>query len=473
MDDYNIDTQEIPPANQEAERYLLGTLLTYPEDLAEVANLHPGSFYNPSHRIIFDAMLEIRKGGLVPSLDVLTTWLRDKGLLDDGGGFTTLMDLMDVGFERSNLGHHAKQILDAATRRNMIKLHREALARAKDLDLPLERAIGLDLEEAQERAHTWITTRERVPNDSERIDAFMTGLLSDDQPVGLRGNGFENLYAALGGGFTQGVYVLGGAPSVGKTSLAKQWVDDIAEHNKDIRIAFFSFEQSARELLYKTICRGTGMNMDSIKRGKGGMDKQAWEQVHKAGMWYQTFGHRMTIYEADREMTPDRIALIANKMKAEADRLMLVIDYVQIAPANVTDRRVQLTVKDRIDSVLSDYRQIARSLDCPVLCMSSLRRDAYQSPTQQSDDGNAFNVMEREDVQNGMLRLLRLDVIKNRNGRRLGGLGIKYHPARFAFEEEGFRGTDCGGEASWTFKESGGLDYTCDVAMIIREGSTS
>lgn len=67
--------------------------------------------------------------------------------------------------------------------------------------------------------------------------------------------GFPTLDDALGGGLRAGLYFLGGVSSLGKTSLVLQIADQIAESGRDV--LFFSLEMSADELIAKSISRTT------------------------------------------------------------------------------------------------------------------------------------------------------------------------------------------------------------------------
>ena len=67
--------------------------------------------------------------------------------------------------------------------------------------------------------------------------------------------GFKNFDSILDGGLYEGVYILGAIPSLGKTTLALQIADQIAEAGEDVLI--FSLEMARRELMAKSISRLT------------------------------------------------------------------------------------------------------------------------------------------------------------------------------------------------------------------------
>ena len=67
--------------------------------------------------------------------------------------------------------------------------------------------------------------------------------------------GFDNLDKVLDGGLYEGLYVIGAITSLGKTTLALQIADQIADSGQDVLI--FSLEMARTELMSKSISRLT------------------------------------------------------------------------------------------------------------------------------------------------------------------------------------------------------------------------
>ena len=63
-----------------------------------------------------------------------------------------------------------------------------------------------------------------------------------------------------------GLYLLIGAPAIGKTSFAKQLLDQVAIHNRTPGI-FFTFAETKKELRIKTLARLSGLENREIRRG--------------------------------------------------------------------------------------------------------------------------------------------------------------------------------------------------------------
>ena len=187
-------------------------------------------------------------------------------------------------------------------------------------------------------------------------------------------SGFRHLNEVLNG-LPDGVIILAGAPSCGKTTLVKQIADHVAEVEK-VPVLFYSYEQSAEELRIKSLSRLSMVDSRHIWKGRSA--DAEWKEVEKAAEDYlQGPGPYLTIIEGDRKDTVEAIraaALIA-KRKAGDKRVLLVLDYLQIIPSG---KDAPDALRERIDWNLTELRRLSRDLKSPVLVVSSENRDAYK-----------------------------------------------------------------------------------------------
>ena len=245
--------------------------------------------------------------------------------------------------------------------------------------------------------------------------------------------GFEHLNR-VANGLTEGLFVLGAAPSTGKTTFAKQLLDQVVELNEDAVGLFVSFEQSREELRVKTLSRLSGVENRDILRGRLDVTTPAWKRVKEQSEAYRTsIADRVFILEADKTTTVDRIRLAALQVKRAtgAGRLAVFVDYLQIVPTEEDYR----DTRTRVDAVVSDLRRLARDLKAAVVAVSSIGRTSYDAPTlsaykesggiEYGADLGAVMSMDRKtkgaDAVEGVTHpwfRVNLDVVKNRNGER-------------------------------------------------------
>jgi len=189
--------------------------------------------------------------------------------------------------------------------------------------------------------------------------------------------GFDHLNDVFNG-LTEGVFILAGAPGLGKTTLAKQIADQVAEKEK-VPVLFFTYEQTADDLRVKSLARLSKVRADAIMTGNAAPDD--WQEVQEADHQYRSGpGPYLTIIEADAQTTVAtiRTAAFMAKHRAGGDKpVLLVLDYLQIIP---TPPDVRLDgIKAAVDWNLSELRRLSRELKSPVLVISSMNRAAYKS----------------------------------------------------------------------------------------------
>lgn len=267
--------------------------------------------------------------------------------------------------------------------------------------------------------------------------------------IGLN-TGFDHLNN-VANGLTEGLIIVGAKPSQGKTTFAKQLIDQVVELNPKAAGLFVSLEQSREELRVKTLSRLSGIENRDILRGRLDPTSIAWQKVKDAGdEFLKAVAGRLFILEGDKTTTPDRLRLAALQVKraTEADVVFVVIDYLQIVPT-VEEFR---DPRNRVDAVVSELRRMARDLHLPILAISSIGRASYKAGDLSSfkesggieygADLGALLIRKKTDEKgktpiDGVGRAwerLRLNVVKNRNGEK-ARIDFDFYPEVSRFVE--------------------------------------
>jgi len=265
--------------------------------------------------------------------------------------------------------------------------------------------------------------------------------------------GFGHLNEILNG-LTEGVVILGGMPSCGKTTLAKQIADHVAEVEK-VPVLFYSYEQSAEELRIKSLSRLSMVDSRHIWKGRS-VDAE-WSEVEKAaGDYLRGPGPYLTVIEAGRKDTVEtiRAAALMAQRKAGGKRVLLVLDYLQIIPPG---KDAPDALRERIDWNLSELRRLSRDMKSPVLVVSTLNRAAYGDPTKppsmvalKESGGIEYSadvvvILWRDKVESKDLTTrfegrktdrIEAHVLKNRNGE-LAKVKLNFTKAWALFSDEG------------------------------------
>jgi len=371
----NAQEAEADPGRHAMEEAILATLATAAFDQDEVAQAARSVNWSRSDfGAIAAALIESVTEGRVPDLTVIADKLRSARIQD-----AVLTDIME-GKKAKDLTVILEyiRIMAAQDKRRAAEafgLDYLKAVKEGDMDAAFADLAGKVFDLATERK---LIRSYPVEKDAaaDALDILNARRSDGRDYLGLD-CGFGHLNEVLNG-LTDGVIILGGMPSCGKTTLAKQIADHVAEVEK-VPVLFYSFEQSAEELRIKSLSRLS--SVDSRRIWKGRSADAEWSEVEKAAEDYlQGPGPYLTIIEAGRKDTVEaiRAAALMAKRKAGDKRVLLVLDYLQIIPAG---KDAPVALRERIDANLSELRRLSRDLKSPVLVVSTLNRAAYGEPS--------------------------------------------------------------------------------------------
>lgn len=199
--------------------------------------------------------------------------------------------------------------------------------------------------------------------------------------------GFRNFDELLGGGLMRGLYIIGATSSFGKTTFSEQVAAHIASSGHPT--LFVTIEQSAQEIVAKSLSRRTHDDANSIRGGISAQemllssyqakmsDEQAVALREAVKGYVEQVAPNMRILEGVRKPTVADVRRAADEMlKKFHTAPVIFIDYLQLlSPAN--DR---MTDKQAVDDNVTALRQLARDLKTPVWCVATLNRESYSGP---------------------------------------------------------------------------------------------
>jgi len=241
-------------------------------------------------------------------------------------------------------------------------------------------------------------------------------------------------------GLNHGLYVLGGAPGVGKTSLALQWAMKAAE---EVPVVYVTYENSPSNLTLKAIGRLAHISPSDVDRGQADLAK-----LQEGAAAFGNIAHRLAFVEGTASTTTSSIQGQARQAMARhgARRCLVIVDYLQrMAHASGSGYG---TLRENVSALTLGLRELATRLDSPVLAISSLSRGVnnYAHPTLEAlkESGDLEFTADvvlllgaREDaLGRGPRRMVDLVVAKNRFGEADRKVGLSFNPALGDFGEE-------------------------------------
>jgi replicative DNA helicase len=400
-------TVPIPPHNDEAERAVLGAILLDAAVFEEI-DLTAADFYLNRHQVIFDACRELAADGSPVDLRTLQAKLEHQGDFEQIGGLAYLTGLdLDLP-DVKRVAAYAGIVRERALRRRLLMAAQR-----------LERRAQTGQAEAGEIAA--ITAREleqlQEPAGSEERGGGSARLLRQV---------LEDAAARHDKRLATGQAVLGlrtGVPRIdgllcglsrglyllaGPPGMGKtSFALQTALHvAREAPVVYATFENSAANLLLKAICARAGINTRDVRRGY-----VAAPALERAAAELGPELGRLDVLDGDGRLTVAHLRARARRLMATAGerRCLIVVDYLQLWAKTSRELRGLNDARSKVDTLGGELISLAKQLDCPILALSS-----------QSRAGGAY------------------------------GQG--------------------GGEASLdSFKESGDLEYSADVALFLTE----
>ena len=196
------------------------------------------------------------------------------------------------------------------------------------------------------------------------LDKFENIQKDKDYFQGLK-TGFTELDRMTNGLHAGNLIILAARPSIGKSTLAMNIVENIAIKEKAV-CAFFALEMTKEELAQRVMCSVGGVSNQSALKGK--LEDEDWQRLWQA----QKILNDTRIYVDDTSMTTcAEILSKCRRLKSREGKLdLVVVDHIQLMNAiKSSDSRQQ-----EITEISRGLKMIAKELDIPVIALSQLSR---------------------------------------------------------------------------------------------------
>ena len=194
-----------------------------------------------------------------------------------------------------------------------------------------------------------------------------------------RKTGFPDLDKKLRGVFP-GLYIVGAASSIGKSTFCWQLADQLAESGENV--LFFALEMSRLEMVCKSIARTAAQiditqTVDSLSLRRGYFPEFAMKAMSE---YEKKVGDRISVVESNFCDFAFIQKKIEEYMKRTGKKPIIIIDYLQILEPEKDDRGRTMSTKESVDSIMVKLKLLSRQHSLTVIAISSLNRASYYTP---------------------------------------------------------------------------------------------
>lgn len=319
------------------------------------------------------------------------------------------------------------QVIELSKKRKLMELLQKSiteLMEAENIDIFMQDKIKQinKIAEINEKEQTFV---EQVVETSTEIEKNTL-----QKPDYTLYTGITDLDKMICGLHKQELTIIGARPGVGKTTLALQIAEHIAERGTET--AIISLEMSDTQVIQKLISRRARIN--SYKMRMGTLETKELEQIGVVSAEIA----ELPIHLITKARTIQHIENIARKLKNKNNLGLMIIDYIQL----IKNKGKFNSREQEVADITRTLKLLSLELNIPIVGLCQLNRNAArQEPTladlresgaiEQDADNILFLYQEAESTETVVDITLKL--AKQRAGET-GKIDLKFNKANSEFK---------------------------------------
>jgi replicative DNA helicase len=269
----------------------------------------------------------------------------------------------------ANIKYHSKIVREKGLLRSLLRSATEIASKVYEDNLEAEEMVDyaeksiFDISDKRVKA-SFITLKELIKSSFEMIEHLY------DKKEAITGvpSGFRDL-DELTTGFQKGdLIVVGGRPSMGKTSFTLNIAQHVGLESRET-VAIFSLEMAKEQLAFRMLCSEAMVNSNSIR--KGFIKKEDWHKL--TGAASKLTGAPIFIDDSSG-ITVLELRAKARRLKMEHGLSLVIVDYLQLMRGKGSFERREQEISD----ISRSLKALAKELSIPVIAVSQLNRSVEQ-----------------------------------------------------------------------------------------------
>lgn len=360
----------IPPHSLDAERAVLGALLTGENVYDNISTIVAAQdFYRDANRIIYEALQNIIYANKKADLILLTDELTRQKKLDEVGGVAYITSLTD-SLSVYNVEEHARIVAEKAQLRRLIAAG--------------DQIVGMSYEASD--------TAEEIVNRAEQLVLGVSGQIKVNMGFSSIGTvveevinrvgelaahsdslsgvptGFIDLDKLTNGLQPSDLILVAARPAMGKTAFTLNIATNVALESK-LSVAFFSLEMSKAQLVGRILSSVAQVSAEKLRRGQ--LDGDDWNRVAKAA---ELMGSARLYIDDTADMTPQDMRSRLRRLKVDHGLDLIIVDYIQLMKGRSGKNSNPDNRQQEISEISRNLKIMAREFNVPLIALSQLSR---------------------------------------------------------------------------------------------------
>ncbi len=363
-------SHRMPPQNKEAEQCVLGAILQQKGMMAKAVDLiTPDDFYLDNHKAIFKAMVTLFDRNQPQDMVTVINHLTSTNALEGSGGAAYIATLTDTVPLASNIVHYAKIVREKSILRQLISTTTSIASRCYDEQDEIDRLLD-DVETT-----VFEISSSKSGSKFEALKSIMAGTFDKVTQLAERKElitgvptGYDVFDRMTAGLQPSDLIILAGRPSMGKTALAMNMVQNAAMQF-DVPVAVFSLEMSKHQLAMCLLCSVGRVDSNDVRTGH--IKEHDWPKLTRAT---GELTNAPIFIDDTAAISVLEMRAKARRLKIEYDIGLVVVDYLQLMKGRGDSR------EQEISEISRSLKAMAKELDIPVIALSQLNRSLESRP---------------------------------------------------------------------------------------------
>ncbi|NNM43453.1 MAG: AAA family ATPase [Chlamydiae bacterium] len=375
------------PYSQENEMMTLGCMLTSGEALRVAATaLESNDFHFEEHQVIFRVLKAFYKEKRPVDTHLVSEELKTIQQLEKVGGAAYIVSLAQYAGVSSYFEEYIKSLKDSSLLRKLSTLSKRIEIASSNSNNDPEGVLEEALKELEslKKAHSEKLKTTSIQDKWDDLEEMLRKHRGQKY-IGLCQKSIPVLDESLLG--LRKLILLAAQPNVGKTALTIQLALDIVQNNPNACMVYFSLEMTARDILIRMCCHLSQMDYETFVLGSGNQNrladpdayftKEELSKIEKTKKALLAFGDRIQIVDSNMTSSIDSLSAInyinSIKDKTGCNRVVVVIDYLQVWPMNPN---LRFSSENEIDKwKVGEIKKIRDAInDDPILVISEARK---------------------------------------------------------------------------------------------------
>lgn len=402
------------PFSQEAEEAVIGSILLDAESFYPVSeHIKADDFYITRLKWVYQACQDLTRQNTPIDYLSVANILEARKQLEEAGGRPFLTYLMNSAPSAVNASFYAQIVGRASKRRQLMiiadQIKALALDESQDVEsIMTQSTVLVNSLDADDRG---------LQHIADNIGEHMWARLSPTKHTGVESS-IPDLQRLIRGYRAKRLYIIGGRPGMGKSSLMHTELIHACRHGA--RVALFTLENNIDDIYDELASQLTRIPFETIQDGLMN-DKQksayttAIDEISRWALWIDDNPHQT-------------IESIGNKLKRMSSQHgidVAYIDYLGLLKGGDA-RRFNARYLE-IGHMTAEAKVLTKKLNIPLVVGAQLNRDASGKRPTLADlresgsieqDADVVIFIHSEDEGESEIRDSELIVAKNRNGKR-------------------------------------------------------